>query len=253
MLIAQELTYYGLDLYKKRALSELLDALCEVDGIEWIRLHYAYPGKFPLEVFDTMAKQPKVCNYLDIPLQHASDTVLDRMKRQTTCEEQRSLIQHARNRVPDIAIRTTFLVGFPGESEDEFQQLCDFIEEMRFDRVGVFQYSHEEDTSGYLLADDVDAETKVARANKIMELQQSISLDHNQEKIGQTLRVLFDRKEGEYFIGRTEYDSPEVDNEVLVPAKDYFVRIGDFALVEITDAEDYDLYGKVVETPIVNS
>ena len=145
------------------------------------------------------------------------------------------------------------MVGFPGESEDEFQQLCDFIEEMRFDRVGVFQYSHEEDTSGYLLADDVDAETKVARANKIMELQQSISLDHNQEKIGQTLRVLFDRKEGEYFIGRTEYDSPEVDNEVLVPAKDYFVRIGDFALVEITDAEDYDLYGKVVETPIVNS
>lgn len=253
VLIAQELTYYGLDLYKKRALSELLDALCEVDGIEWIRLHYAYPGKFPLEVFDTMAKQPKVCNYLDIPLQHASDTVLDRMRRQTTCEEQRSLIQHARNRVPDIAIRTTFLVGFPGESEDEFQQLCDFIEEMRFDRVGVFQYSHEEDTSGYLLADDVDAETKVARANKIMELQQSISLDHNQEKIGQTLRVLFDRKEGEYFIGRTEYDSPEVDNEVLVPAKDYFVRIGDFAMVEITDAEDYDLYGKVVETPIVNS
>lgn len=252
VLIAQELTYYGLDLYKKRALSELLDALCEVDGIEWIRLHYAYPGKFPLEVFDTMAKQPKVCNYLDIPLQHASDTVLDRMKRQTTCEEQRSLIQHARNRVPDIAIRTTFLVGFPGESEDEFQQLCDFIEEMRFDRVGVFQYSHEEDTSGYLLADDVDAETKVARANKIMELQQSISLDHNQEKVGQTLRVLFDRKEGEYFIGRTEYDSPEVDNEVLVPAKDYFVRIGDFAIVEITDAEDYDLYGKVVEIPIVN-
>ena len=252
VLIAQELTYYGLDLYKKRALSELLDALCEVDGIEWIRLHYAYPGKFPLEVFDTMAKQPKVCNYLDIPLQHASDTVLDRMKRQTTCEEQRSLIQHARNRVPDIAIRTTFLVGFPGESEDEFQQLCDFIEEMRFDRVGVFQYSHEEDTSGYLLADDVDAETKVARANKIMEIQQSISLDHNQEKVGQTLRVLFDRKEGEYFIGRTEYDSPEVDNEVLVPAKDYFVRIGDFAMVEITDAEDYDLYGKVVEIPIVN-
>ena len=247
VLIAQELTYYGLDLYKKRALSELLDALCEVDGIEWIRLHYAYPGKFPLEVFDTMAKQPKVCNYLDIPLQHASDTVLDRMRRQTTCEEQRSLIQHARNRVPDIAIRTTFLVGFPGESEDDFQQLCDFIEEMRFDRVGVFQYSHEEDTSGYLLADDVDAETKVARANKIMELQQSISLDHNQEKIGQSLRVLFDRKEGEYFIGRTEYDSPEVDNEVLVSSKDYFVRIGDFAMVEITDAEDYDLYGKAVE------
>ena len=247
VLIAQELTYYGLDLYKKRALPELLDALCEVEGIEWIRLHYAYPSKFPREIFDAMAAQPKVCNYLDIPLQHASDTVLERMKRQTTRQEQKELIEYARTVVPDIAIRTTFLVGFPGETESEFQDLCDFVQEIRFDRVGVFQYSHEEDTSGFLLADDLSAEDKAERANRIMEIQQSISWDHNQAKIGKKLRVLFDRKEGEYFIGRTEYDSPEVDNEVLVNAKDNFVRLGDFAIVEITDAEEYDLYGRVVD------
>ena len=247
VLIAQELTYYGLDLYKKRALPELLDALCEVEGIEWIRLHYAYPSKFPREIFDTMAAQPKVCNYLDIPLQHASDTVLERMKRQTTRQEQKELIEYAKTVVPDIAIRTTFLVGFPGETESEFQDLCDFVEGIRFDRVGVFQYSHEEDTSGFLLADDLSAEDKAERANRIMEIQQSISWDHNQAKVGKKLRVLFDRKEGEYFIGRTEYDSPEVDNEVLVNAKDNFVRLGDFAIVEITDAEEYDLYGRVVD------
>jgi ribosomal protein S12 methylthiotransferase len=247
VLIAQELTYYGLDLYKKRALPELLDALCEVEGIEWIRLHYAYPSKFPREIFDTMAAQPKVCNYLDIPLQHASDTVLERMKRQTTRQEQKELVEYARSVVPDIAIRTTFLVGFPGETESEFQDMCDFVREMRFDRVGVFQYSHEEDTSGFLLADDLSAEEKVERANRIMELQQSISWDHNQAKVGKIFRVLFDRKEGEYFIGRTEYDSPEVDNEVLVNAQDNFVRLGDFAFVEITDAEEYDLYGRVVD------
>lgn len=246
VLIAQELTYYGLDLYKKRALPELLDALCEIEGIEWIRLHYAYPSKFPREIFDTMLQQPKVCNYLDIPLQHASNTVLERMKRQTTREEQRDLILYAKSVVPDIAIRTTFLVGFPGETEEEFQDLCDFVAEMKFDRVGVFQYSHEEDTSGFQLEDDVTAEQKADRANRIMEIQQSISFDHNQSRIGQTLKVLFDRKEGEYFVGRTEYDSPEVDNEVLLAAKDYFVRIGDFASVEITDAEEYDLYGKLI-------
>jgi ribosomal protein S12 methylthiotransferase len=246
ILIAQELTYYGLDLYKKRALPELLDALCDIEGIEWVRLHYAYPSKFPVEIFDAMAKQSKICNYLDIPLQHASDSVLERMKRQTTMQEQKELIEYARKIVPDIAIRTTFLVGFPGETEVEFQDLCDFVAEMKFDRVGVFQYSHEEDTSGYLLEDDVTAEVKAERANRIMEIQQSISWEHNQKRIGQTLRVLFDRKEGEYFIGRTEYDSPEVDNEVLVFAKDYFVRLGDFAMVEITDAEEYDLYGKVL-------
>jgi len=246
VLIAQELTYYGLDLYKKRALPELLDALCEVEGIEWIRLHYAYPSKFPREIFDAMANQPKVCNYLDIPLQHASDTVLERMKRQTTRLEQKELIQYARTIVPDIAIRTTFLVGFPGETEEEFNDLCDFVEEMKFDRVGVFQYSHEEDTSGFLFDDDVSQEIKAERANRVMEIQQSISLDHNQKRVGQTLRVLFDRKEGEYFVGRTEFDSPEVDNEVLVDARAQFVRVGDFAMVEITDAEEYDLYGKVV-------
>ena len=245
VLIAQELTYYGLDLYKKRSLPELLDALCAVDGIEWIRLHYAYPSKFPREIFDAMAKQPKVCNYLDIPLQHASDGVLERMKRQTTCQEQRELIEYARTVVPDIAIRTTYLVGLPGETEDEFQDLCDFVEEMKFDRVGVFQYSHEEDTSGYLLVDDVTTDEKSERANRIMEIQQSISFEHNLARVGKTMKVLFDRKEGGYFVGRTEYDSPEVDNEVLVSAEDQYVRLGDFAMIEITDAEDYDLYGKV--------
>lgn len=246
ILISQELTYYGLDLYKKRALAELLDSLCEVEGIEWIRLHYTYPSKFPRELLDVMARQPKICNYLDIPLQHASDGVLERMKRQTTCQEQRELIEYARATVPNLAVRTTFIVGFPGETEEEFQALCDFVEEMQFDRVGVFQYSHEEDTTGYKLVDSVSSEDKTDRANKIMEIQQSISLKHNHDKIGQTLKVLFDRKEGEYFVGRTEYDSPDVDNEVLVNAKDNYVRIGDFAMIEITDAEDYDLYGRVV-------
>ncbi|MEE9438941.1 MAG: 30S ribosomal protein S12 methylthiotransferase RimO [Saprospiraceae bacterium] len=246
MLIAQELTYYGLDIYKTRALPKLLDALCEVEGIEWIRLHYAYPSKFPLEIFDVMARQPKVCDYLDIPLQHASDTILERMRRQITQKEQRELIRIAKEKVPKINIRTTFLVGYPGETEEEFQSLCDFVEDMKFDRVGVFQYSHEEDTIAHDVKDDISAEIKVERANRIMEIQQSISLEMNEAKIGQTLKVLFDRKEGEYFVGRTEYDSPEVDNEVLVSAKDNFVRIGDFANIFIESAEDYDLYGSVV-------
>jgi len=247
MLIAQELTYYGLDIYKERALPQLLDALCEVDGIEWIRLHYAYPSKFPLEVFDVMARQPKVCNYLDIPLQHADDEVLARMRRQITQKEQRELIAHARQVVPDIAIRTTFLVGHPGETDEEFRALCDFVEDMKFERVGVFQYSHEEDTIAHDYKDDVPAELKAERANQLMEIQQSISFDKNQGKVGKVLKVLFDRKEGEYFIGRTEYDSPEVDNEVLVNAKDHYIRIGDFADIKITDAEDYDLYGVPLE------
>ena len=246
ILIAQELTYYGLDLYKKRALPELLDALCEVEGIEWIRLHYAYPSKFPVEILETMKNQPKICNYLDIPLQHASDTVLERMKRQTTRQYQKELIETARSIVPDIAIRTTFLVGFPGETDEEFDELCDFVREMKFDRVGVFRYSHEEDTSAYLFEDNVDEEIKADRANKLMEIQQEISFEHNQDKIGKRFRVLFDRKEGGYFIGRTEYDSPEVDNEVLVDASTHFVRIGDFAEVEITEAEEYDLFGIIV-------
>ena len=246
MLIAQELTYYGLDLYKNRALPQLLDTLCEVEGIEWIRLHYAYPSKFPEEIFEVMARQPKVCDYLDMPLQHADDNVLMRMRRQITNKEQRDLIVKAREVVPNIAIRTTILVGFPGETEEEFERLCDFVRDMRFERLGVFQYSHEEDTIAYGVSDDVDPEVKAYRANRLMEVQQSISADRNEEKVGQTLKVLFDRKEGGYFIGRTEYDSPEVDNEVLVDAKKFFVRLGDFANVQITAAEDYDLYGTIV-------
>jgi ribosomal protein S12 methylthiotransferase len=246
MLIAQELTYYGLDLYKQRSLSQLLDALCEVDGIEWIRLHYAYPSKFPMEVFEVMARQPKVCNYLDIPLQHADNGVLQRMRRQITQEETRALIEAARSQVPGIAIRTTFLVGFPGETEAEFDALCEFVTAMRFDRVGVFQYSHEEDTSAHALADDVPAELKQERAARIMEIQEQISMEINETRVGQTLRVLFDRKEGAYFVGRTEFDSPEVDNEVLVPAEGNYVRLGDFAKVHITEAQEFDLYGTLV-------
>ncbi len=246
ILIAQELTYYGLDIYKKRALPELLDALCEVEGIEWIRLHYAYPSKFPIEIFDAMARQPKICNYLDIPLQHADDTMLTRMRRQITQTEQRELIRIAKEKVPGINIRTTFLVGHPGETEEEFLNLCNFVEDMKFDRVGVFQYSHEEDTIAHDMEDDVGSEVKAERASRIMEIQQEISMAHNEALIGETLKVLFDRKEGDYFIGRTEFDSPEVDNEVLVLAKNQFVRIGDFAKVLIESAEDYDLYGKIV-------
>ncbi len=247
MLIAQELTYYGLDLYKKRELSTLLEALHEVEGIEWIRLHYAYPSKFPIEIFDTMARLPKVCNYLDMPLQHANNDVLKRMRRQITQEETRELIAIARQKVPNIAIRTTMLVGFPNETEAEFQDLCDFVADMKFERVGVFQYSHEEDTSAYEMPDEVTPSLKAERAERLMAIQQDISFDKNQAKIGQTLRVLFDRKEGGYYVGRTEHDSPEVDNEVLVKAnKKNYVRIGDFAHVRITKAEDFDLYGEIV-------
>ncbi len=246
MLIAQELTYYGLDLYKKRALPELLEALCQVEGIEWIRLHYAYPSKFPVEIFDVMAREPKICNYLDIPLQHANDAVLDRMRRQITQKEQRELIAHARKVVPNIAIRTTMLVGFPGETDAEYQDLCDFIADMKFDRLGVFQYSHEEDTSGYALKDDVSSETKAERANGIMEIQRGISLEKNEAKVGLKMKVLIDRKESNFFVGRSEFDSPEVDNEVLIDASKHFVRIGDFVDVEIFDAQDYDLYASPV-------
>jgi ribosomal protein S12 methylthiotransferase len=246
MLIAQELTYYGLDIYKQRELPRLLEALAAVEGIEWIRLHYAYPSKFPLDIFDAMAQHPEVCNYLDIPLQHAADTVLERMRRQITQGETRELIRIARERVPDIAIRTTMLVGFPGETEAEFQELCDFVRDMRFERLGVFQYSHEEDTRAYELPDDVPAEVKAERANRLMAIQQEISAEINEAKVGQTFRVLFDRKEGGYFVGRTEYDSPEVDNEVLVPADRFYARIGDFAQVRITEATEYDLYGELL-------
>lgn len=246
MLIAQELTYYGLDLYKSRELPQLLKSLSEVDGIEWIRLHYAYPTKFPTEVFDIMAQLPKVCNYLDMPLQHANDAVLERMKRQITQREMRDLITLAKEKVPGIAIRTTFMVGFPGETEEEFEDLCDFVSDMRFDRVGVFQYSHEEDTTAHLLRDDVPSDIKAQRANRLMDIQREISYDHNVLKIGNKYKVLIDRKEGEYFIGRTEFDSPEVDNEVLINAEKNFVRIGDFANVVIQEAEEYDLFADLV-------
>ncbi len=246
MLIAQELTYYGLDIYKKRALPDLLTALSEVEGIEWIRLHYAYPSKFPTEVFEVMAALPKVCNYLDMPLQHANDQVLQRMRRQITHDETVRLIQAARQTVPDLTLRTTMLVGFPGESEAEFQDLCRFVEEMRFDRLGVFQYSHEENTLAHQLEDNVPAAVKAERADRLMEVQQSISLEKNEAKTGKVFRVLFDRKEGGYFVGRTEGDSPEVDNEVLVDAAKHFVRIGDFANIRITSAQEYDLFGEVV-------
>jgi len=245
ILIAQELTYYGLDLYKKRALPELLDALCTVEGIEWIRLHYAYPSKFPFEVLDVMARQPKVCNYLDLPLQHASDEILQRMRRQITKAETLALLNELRRRVPGLTLRTTLLVGFPGETEAHFEELCHFVREQRFDRLGVFQYSHEENTRAYDLPDDVPPEIKAERARHLMEIQREISLELNQRKVGKTLRVLFDRKEGEYFVGRTEGDSPEVDNEVLVPAREHYIRLGDFAPVRITDATEYDLFGEL--------
>jgi len=245
ILIAQELTYYGLDIYKERSLPALLESLSAIEGIEWIRLHYAYPSKFPIEIFDRMAALPKVCNYLDIPLQHASNTVLARMRRQITVEETRQLIETARHKVPNVTLRTTFLVGFPGETEAEFQELVDFVKEMQFDRVGVFHYSHEENTTAYELEDDVVAEVKADRANRLMEVQQEISLAKNQSKIGKSYKVLVDRKEGEYFVGRTEADSPEVDNEVLIPAADNYLRIGDFATIEIVDAQDYDLFGVI--------
>jgi ribosomal protein S12 methylthiotransferase len=245
MLIAQELTYYGLDIYKTRSLSTLLEALQEVDGIEWIRLHYAYPSKFPVEVFDTMARLSKVCKYLDIPLQHANNQVLDIMRRQITREETVELIRLAREKVPNIAIRTTMLIGHPGETEEAFEDLCDFITEMEFERVGVFQYSHEEGTSAYDLPDDIPAEVKQERADRLMDIQKDISSEKNHAKVGQTFKVLFDRKEGEYFVGRTEHDSPEVDNEVLVKGKKNYIRIGDFANVKITEATEYDLYGEL--------
>jgi ribosomal protein S12 methylthiotransferase len=245
ILIAQELTYYGLDLYKKRALPELIDKLSEVEGIEWIRLHYAYPSKFPLEILDVIRMNTKVCNYLDIPLQHIADPVLSRMKRQITSIESRDLIKQIRDKVPDIALRTTMLVGFPGESEDDFDQLSRFIEEVRFDRLGVFQYSHEEDTSAFLFEDNVPADVKEQRASELMKIQEPISESLNQQKIGKDYKVLFDRKESGYFVGRTEFDSPEVDNEVLVPSKENYIRIGDFAQVTITDATAYDLYAKL--------
>lgn len=249
ILIAQDITYYGLDLYKKRALADLLRALVKVEGIEWIRIHYAFPTGFPMDVIEVMKEEPKICNYLDIPLQHISDPILASMKRGTTQEKTTKLLKKFREAMPEMAIRTTLIVGYPGETQADFEALKSFVKEMRFDRLGCFTYSHEENTTAYDLEDDVPEEVKLARANEIMEIQSQISWELNQEKIGKTFRCLIDRKEGNYFVGRTEYDSPDVDNEVLIDTKKHYVKIGDFVEVKIIDATDYDLYGEpVVQT-----
>ena len=249
ILIAQDITYYGLDLYKKRALADLLRALVKVEGIEWIRIHYAFPTGFPMDVIEVMKEEPKICNYLDIPLQHISDPILASMKRGTTQEKTTKLLKKFREAMPEMAIRTTLIVGYPGETQADFEALKSFVQEMRFDRLGCFTYSHEENTTAYELEDDVPEEVKLARANEIMEIQSQISWELNQEKIGKTFRCLIDRKEGNYFVGRTEYDSPDVDNEVLIDAKKHYVKTGDFVEVKIIDATDYDLYGEpVVQT-----
>jgi ribosomal protein S12 methylthiotransferase len=247
ILIAQDLTYYGLDIYKERKLATLITKLSEVDGIEWIRLHYAYPSGFPLDVLDVMASNPKVCNYLDIPLQHGSSKILKAMRRGIDREKTEELIRVIREKVPGIAIRTTLIAGYPGETEEDFQEMYDFVERSKFDRLGVFTYSHEENTHAYQFEDDVPEEIKKERADDIMELQSGISYELNQQKVGKTYKVLFDRVEGDYFIGRTEFDSPDVDNEVLVKKENTYVRLGDFAMVKIEKADHYDLYGSVIE------
>lgn len=246
ILIAQDLTYYGLDLYKKRNLAELLEALLKVEGFEWIRLHYAFPTGFPMDVLELMKREPKICNYIDIPLQHISDNILKSMRRGTTYEKTTQLLKDFRTAVPGMAIRTTLIVGYPGETEEDFQILKNWVEEMRFERLGCFTYSHEENTHAYNLVDDVPEEVKQARAAEIMDLQAQISWELNQEKIGQTFKCIIDRKEGQYFIGRTEFDSPDVDNEVLVDASKHYLKTGDFVNLKITDATEFDLYAEPI-------
>ncbi|SHI78819.1 SSU ribosomal protein S12P methylthiotransferase [Mesonia phycicola] len=247
ILIAQDLTYYGLDLYKKRALAELLKELVKVEGIEWIRLHYAFPTGFPMDVLEVMNNEPKICNYLDIPLQHISDDLLKSMRRGTTHKKTTDLIYKFREIVPQMTIRTTLIVGYPGETEEHFQELKEWVKEMRFERLGCFTYSHEENTHAYNLEDDVPEEVKQERANEIMEIQSQISWELNQQKIGQTFKCVIDRKEGNYFVGRTEHDSPDVDNEVLIDATKTYLKTGEFAQIKITEAADFDLYGEPVK------
>lgn len=247
ILIAQDLTYYGLDLYKKRNLAELLENLVKVEGIEWIRLHYAFPTGFPMDVLELMKNEPKICNYIDIPLQHISDNILKSMRRGTTYAKTTQLLKDFRAAVPGMAIRTTLIVGYPGETEEDFQILRNWVEEMRFERLGCFAYSHEENTHAFSLEDDVPSDVKQARANEIMELQAQISWELNQEKIGQTFKCIVDRKEGQYFVARTEFDSPDVDNEVLIDAATHYLKTGDFVMIKITDATEFDLYG----TPVI--
>ena len=246
ILIAQDLTYYGLDLYKKRELSKLLRQLVKVNGIEWIRLHYAFPTGFPKDVLDVINNEEKICNYIDIPLQHINNDILKSMRRGTTFEKTNNLLNTIRHSVPNIAIRTTLIVGYPGETTNHFNELKKWVAKTKFDRLGVFTYSHEENTHAFKLKDDVDEETKQSRLQELMELQSTISYQLNQKKVGKVFRVLIDRKEGKYFVGRTEFDSPEVDNEVFVDATNSYLRVGDFSFVKITQADTYDLFGCIV-------
>jgi ribosomal protein S12 methylthiotransferase len=246
ILIAQDLTYYGLDLYKERRLADLLRALVKVDGIEWIRMHYAFPTGFPMDVLEVMKAEPKVCNYLDIPLQHISTPVLKSMRRGTTFEKTNALLSRFRESVPEMAIRTTLIVGYPGETEQDFEILKQWVKDQRFERLGCFTYSHEENTHAYNLEDDVPENVKQDRANEIMEIQSQISWELNQEKIGAEFRVMIDRKRGNYFVGRTQFDSPDVDNEVLIDASKHYLSVGEFVQVKVTEAEDFDLYAEPV-------
>jgi ribosomal protein S12 methylthiotransferase len=247
MIIAQDSTYYGLDLYKERKLANLLEQLSDVEGIEWLRLHYAFPSGFPLDVLEVMKNNPKVCNYIDMPLQHITDNMLKSMRRGTTKQKTIDLVNMIRDKVPHIAIRTTLIAGYPGETEKDHDEMAEWVTNSRFDRLGIFTYSHEDNTHAFALNDNVPAEVKQERADNIMSIQQGISKELNEQKIGKTFKVLFDKKEGDYSVGRTEFDSAEVDNEVLVDAATNFVRVGDFANIEITGAEDYDLFGVIAD------
>lgn len=246
ILIAQDLTYYGLDIYKKRALADLLKELVKVEGIQWIRLHYAFPSGFPEDVLDVIKAEPKICNYIDIPLQHISTEILKSMRRGTTYEKTNALLDKFREKVPGMAIRTTLICGYPGETEEQFLEMKEWVQQQRFDRLGCFTYSHEENTHAFGLVDNVPAEVKQRRVDEIMEVQSQISWELNQEKIGKQFKVLIDRKEGNYFVGRTEFDSPDVDNEVLIPAEDVYLSIGEFVDVEVESAEEFDLFGKLI-------
>ena len=245
ILIAQDSTYYGIDLYGKRNLSKLLKELVKVEGIEWIRLHYAFPNGFPLDVLEVINSEPKICNYIDIPLQHISDKILKSMKRGASMNKINNLLQNFKNKVPGIAIRTTLIVGYPGETNEDFDLLKKWVKKTKFDRLGCFTYSHEENTGAFNLIDDVPEEIKHKRLNEIMEIQSQISWELNQNKIGKTFKVLIDRKRGRYYVGRTQYDSPDVDNEVLIEAKSNFLRVGQFVNAKIIDASDFDLYAEV--------
>ena len=245
MLIAQDSTYYGIDIYKKRAMSELLKKLSDVDGLDWIRIHYAYPAGFPMDIIEVMRERDNICNYLDIPLQHGSTNMLKVMKRGITREKTDELIKNIRDINPEIALRTTLIAGHPGETERDFQEMYDFVERSQFDRLGIFTYSHEEGTSAHKLEDDVPEQVKRSRSNKIMALQQKISIEKNKNKVGKTVKVLVDRVDANNYYGRTEQDSPEVDNEVIIPSKEMHLRVGEFYDVKITDSKEYDLIGKV--------